>query len=70
MEPADLDFNEMSMVINDPAGNAIGSHHPPGANVLLMDGSVRLLGTTLGQDVLRLLLLRNDGQMINLPGGF
>jgi prepilin-type processing-associated H-X9-DG protein len=68
MEPADLTLSGMSMAINDPAGNAIGSDHPAGANVLFMDGSVRLLSEALDQEMLRYMLLRNDGQVINGSG--
>jgi prepilin-type processing-associated H-X9-DG protein len=67
MEPVDLPFNEMSFTINDPSGNAIGSRHANGANVLLMDGSVRYLQQSVDSQTLRNLLMRDDGQAVSLP---
>jgi hypothetical protein len=63
MEPRDLDLESMTLAIN--AGpNEIGSHHPGGAQVALGDGSVRFIPETIESRILRLLITRNDGEVI------
>jgi len=67
MEPKDLSIEELSGRLNDGSGKCISSNHPGGVNVALADGSVRFLSNALPPQVLRRLILRNDGQAI---GGF
>ncbi len=43
MEPADLNLDEISTLVNDPTAEGISSNHRGGANVLFVDGSVRFL---------------------------
>ena len=67
MEPKDLTIDELSGRLNDGSGKCISSNHPGGATVALADGSVRFLSNALPPQVLRWLILRNDGQAV---GGF
>jgi len=43
MEPRDLDLSRMSFRVNDPSRPGISSRHPGGANVVTVDGHVRML---------------------------
>ncbi len=51
----------------DPRLNAFGSGHPSGANFAFADGSVRFMTNSTPVDVLRLLCIRNDGQVVTPP---
>jgi prepilin-type processing-associated H-X9-DG protein len=64
MEPRDLNLDEMSFIINDPAGNAIGSHHPGGANISTADGAVRFISQQIDEKVLRNMIQVDDGETI------
>ena len=71
MEPRDLRFEAMEFPINPASGVGIRSVHsgesrwgfdgPPRANVSFVDGSTRPLDTETPSDVIKSLLLRNDG---------
>ena len=63
MEPSDLDLATMQMVINGGDGT-LGSRHPGGAQVALADGSIRFLSASIDTGLLKLLVLRNDGNPI------
>lgn len=66
MSPEDLNLDEMSFVINDSAGSAIGSHHPGGANAAFGDASVRFLSE--GQfppEAVRGLTTARGGEVVN-----
>jgi len=67
MEPRDLSIDELSLMLNDGSGKGPSSRHPGGVHVAMADGSVRFLSNTLPPQVLRSLILRNDGQAV---GGF
>lgn len=47
MEPTDLNTEEISFRVNDPASQGIQSNHSGGAHVLFADGSVHLLPDTI-----------------------
>jgi hypothetical protein len=64
LEPVDLDFNSMSFTINDPAGNAIGSHHPAGAGAAFADGSVHFLSSQMPSDNVRGLITTTGGEPV------
>ncbi len=51
--PDDLDFDMMSLNINDRSGQSISSHHPGGANVSHIDGSRTFLRDTITPEQLR-----------------
>ncbi|HUE74024.1 MAG TPA: DUF1559 domain-containing protein [Pirellulaceae bacterium] len=53
--------------INQGQGR-FGSSHPSGINVLLCDGSVRLISFSVNKLTFHRLGYRNDGQMMELPG--
>jgi prepilin-type processing-associated H-X9-DG protein len=63
-EPRDLDFTELSMLINDGA-NSPHSDHPDGVNVLFADGSVRFIGSTISPRDLRALLTKDAGDTVS-----
>ena len=48
--------------------NRFGSSHENGVNVVLCDGSVRTIPYTIDAENFRRLLVRNDGQPVNLDG--
>jgi prepilin-type processing-associated H-X9-DG protein len=61
-EPRDLDFAELSMAINSGATSP-HSDHSNGVNVLLGDGSVRFIQSTISPQDLRALLTKDGGEM-------
>jgi prepilin-type processing-associated H-X9-DG protein len=63
MVPPATDYNSY-LPYNDRRLNAYGSLHGNGANFALADGSVRFIGDSIPQAVLRLLCIRNDGEPI------
>ncbi len=67
MEPTDLDFEQLQMMINQ-GSSGIASHHPGGAQVALADGSVRFLSATIDPQILRALITRDGGEVT--PPGF
>lgn len=67
LEPRDLDIEQLSLQINNPAGRAIRSHHPGGTNAAFCDGSVHFLSETIDPKTLELLITIADGQPV---GGF
>jgi len=64
LEPRDLDVEHMSLRINDPAGNAMRSNHPHGANVLMCDGQVRFLEDATDPQQLREMMTISAGEDI------
>jgi prepilin-type processing-associated H-X9-DG protein len=60
MEPTDLDLESMSLQINGGTED-MGSYHPGGLQVALADGSVHFLVETIDVNLLKWLILRNDG---------
>jgi prepilin-type processing-associated H-X9-DG protein len=66
MEPRDLNFATLPMVVNPPEGFlGISSDHY-GANVAFADGSVRFLKEDLPAQTLRALLTIDGGEKVNL----
>lgn len=63
MEPRDLDFNSISRRIN-ASGAGISSAHEGGANVALVDGSIRFLSEETDPDVLRALMTKDGGETV------
>lgn len=71
MEPKDLDFDTLMMQLNATKdGKSISSDHPRIVNVAFCDGSVQALSESISPEMLRRLLLRNDGQRIDRIDGF
>ena len=65
MEPRDLTVEEAVTFITNPAASEFTQVHPGGVNVLMADGSVRFLSSSMDPQMLRSLLTRNDGQAIS-----
>ncbi|MEX2122089.1 MAG: DUF1559 domain-containing protein [Pirellulales bacterium] len=61
-EPRDLDVSTMNVTINSAGGKGISSQHPGGANVVMADGSVRLLPDSTTWQSLHAVLTRNGGE--------
>ena len=53
-------------LITNPAASQFSQIHPGGANVLLGDGSVRFLPTSIDPQMLRAMLTKADGQVISI----
>jgi hypothetical protein len=64
MEPRDLTLEDLALAINPKSGKGISSRHVGGACVCLADGSVRFLPEDVTADVLRKMILINDGEEI------
>lgn len=64
-EPRDLNANEISFRPNDPDRPAFSSHHPGGANVLLVDGSVRFLSDKNAPSLVRALTTVDRGEDVS-----
>lgn len=65
MEPRDLQFDTMSLLINSP--NGISSKYFSPA-VVMLDGSLRRLEQGLSPEILRALLTINDGEPLHDSG--
>jgi prepilin-type processing-associated H-X9-DG protein len=63
-EPRDLNAEEMSFEVNDPAGGAIGSRHPGGAHVALCDGTVRFLSDWTSPEQVQAMTTVDGGETI------
>jgi len=64
MEPRDLDFEQLRLQINGPAGFGIRSHHPRGVEAAMCDGSVHFLSNGLDPKVLERLITIADGEPV------
>jgi prepilin-type processing-associated H-X9-DG protein len=64
MEPTDLTLDQMQMAINSGPTEP-GSNHLGGVNVAMADGAVRFIAATINPNMLRNLITRNDGQVVN-----
>jgi len=62
MEPRDLTVEEAVTFITNPAATGLLHAHPGGVNVLKADGSVRFLPESTDPEMVRSLLIRDDGQ--------
>ncbi|MEX0867581.1 MAG: DUF1559 domain-containing protein [Pirellulales bacterium] len=67
LEPADLEFDSMAMVVNDYVDNGIASGESGAANIALADGEVRELRVNTPPDSIRAALTRDGGEFIPLP---
>ena len=65
-EPKDITVDELIRLVATPGKT---SRHPGGFNVALADGSVRFISNTIDPEVLRNLLMRDDGHALP-PGTF
>ena len=66
MEPRDLDFETMSLIINaSQNGDCISSQHTNGAHVAFGDGRIVFLNNYLLPETLRKLIDRRDGEVID-----
>jgi prepilin-type processing-associated H-X9-DG protein len=65
-EPRDLNFDEMSFQINDPAGNSISSAHPGGANVVFADGHVESLDEFTSPEQIKAMITISGGEIVDL----
>jgi prepilin-type processing-associated H-X9-DG protein len=63
-EPRDLNFDELSMIINSGA-NSPHSSHPGGVQVLFADGSVRFLRAGIAPEQLRALLTKAGNEAVS-----
>ena len=66
MEPRDITVEEAVTFVTDPAASRFQQVHPGGVNVLLADGSVRFLPTSIDPKMLRAMLTRDDGQAVRM----
>jgi prepilin-type processing-associated H-X9-DG protein len=64
LEPRDLDIEQLTLQINNPAGPGIRSHHPGGTNAAFCDGSVHFLSETIDPGTLEKLITIADGQPV------
>jgi prepilin-type processing-associated H-X9-DG protein len=64
-EPTDLVSQNMLFEINAGRGGEVGSYHPDGANVLFVDGAVKLLPRSIALEELRALSTRNGGETVS-----
>lgn len=62
MEPADLNLSEQTGINASKSGNCLSSKHSNGVNVLMADGSVRMLEENLSPNTLKELLRRDDSR--------
>lgn len=65
LEPRDMTVDEAIAYITDPGATGKTHVHPGGVNVAMADGSVRFISSTIDPQLLRWLLIRNDGQQVN-----
>jgi len=63
-EPRDLDVGRMSFRINDRARPSISSPHASVANVVMRDGTCKLLGDKLGPAVVKALITIDGGEIV------
>lgn len=56
MEPRDLELDQFDYTINSSSGRGISTNHGRGANVLMVDGSVRYLPADTSPDVVESLI--------------
>lgn len=62
MQPTDVDFADLPRGINFSKSEGIGSLHPGGINVGMMDGSVRFISETVDNNTFReMFLIRDPG---------
>jgi hypothetical protein len=66
LEPLDLDVDTIPMRINPETERGISSVHPGGALGALVDGSVQFLPDSISSNTVKALLIRNDGQEVDL----
>jgi uncharacterized protein DUF1559 len=68
LEPRDLHVTQMARQINAPRGQGISSPHPTGgANVVMVDGTLRFLDARLTPDQLEGLLTIAGGEKVAVP---
>jgi prepilin-type N-terminal cleavage/methylation domain-containing protein/prepilin-type processing-associated H-X9-DG protein len=61
-------INQAAMDFRGVLSNVgLGSEHPGGANVAMVDGSTRFLNFSIADDVWRNLMQVNDGNVVSLP---
>jgi hypothetical protein len=65
MEPRDLDFESMSLQVNDPRGLSSKYLDPA---VAMLDGSLRRLKEDLSQEIFRALLTADGGERLSSAG--
>ncbi len=66
LEPLDLDVDSIPMTINPKSKRGISSPHRGGALGACVDGSVQFLPDSLPSNTVRALLIRDDGQEVDL----
>lgn len=64
MEPRDLSLSSLPQEINPVEGTGISSSHSGGAYVVTADGGLHFLEDDLSAEMLKKLLIRNDGEEI------
>ncbi len=66
MEPSDLIWDRLSFQVNPAQGRfELSSHHPGGANLVLVDGSVRFVRDSIRSETLRGLLTITGRESLN-----
>ena len=64
-EPRDLTVEEAIAFITNSGAGQFSQFHPGGLNVLMADGSVQFIASTIDPGILPALLTRDDGQAVD-----
>lgn len=67
MEPRDLSLDRMNFGVNQDTGVGIRSRHPVGANISFGDGQARTLPAETSAEMVKSMLLRDDGRPRQVP---
>ncbi len=67
LEPRDMSIDEAIAYITDPSSTGQTHAHPGGVNVLIADGSVHFISSTIDRQTLRAMMTRDGGEPVSIP---